>query len=77
MAAAPVVLGLGGAAIFLPYDYELIVGSASGPRWAESHDMWRLAFGGAALAFLYLNRSPGGYVPISGLRALRTAPRVV
>lgn len=77
VAAGPVVLALVGAAMFLPYDYKLIVGSASDPRWAEAHDMWRFAFGGAALAFLYLNRSPGGYGPISGLRALRTAPRVV
>ncbi len=77
IAAAPIVLAFVGAAMFLPYDYKLIVGSASDPRWAEAHDMWRFAFGGAALAFLYLNRSPGGYRAMSRLRALRTAPRAV
>jgi hypothetical protein len=75
--AAPIVLAFVGAAMFLPYDHRLIVGSPADPRWVEAHDMWRLAFGGAALAFLYLNRSPGNYGTMSRLRALRTAPRAV
>jgi hypothetical protein len=77
IAAAPIVLALVAMSMFLPHDYKLIVGSASDPRWAEAHDMWRVAFGGAALAFFYLNKSPGSYGTISRLRALRTAPRAV
>ena len=74
IAAAPVVLAFVGAALLLPHDYRLFVGSPSDPRWAEAHEMWRFALGAAAAAFLYLNRSPGGY-RMARLRSLRAAPR--
>ena len=74
IAAAPVVLTLVGAASLLPYNFRLIVGSPSDPRWAEAHGMWRFALGVAAAAFLYLNRSPGGY-RMARLRSLKAAPR--
>lgn len=75
--AAPIVLAFVGAAMFLPHDYKVIVGSASDPRWVPAHELWRFVFAGAALAFLSLNRSPGSYGTMSRLRALRTAPRAV
>jgi hypothetical protein len=77
VAAAPIVLALVAVSMLLPYDYKLIVGSPSDPHWVAAHDMWRFTFGGAALAFLYLNRTPGNYGTMSRLRALRTAPRAV
>ncbi len=76
IAAAPIVLALVAAALFLPYNYRLIV-SLSDPRWADAHQTWRVVLAGAAIAFLYLNRSPGAYRTMSRLRALKPAARTI
>jgi UDP-N-acetylmuramyl pentapeptide phosphotransferase/UDP-N-acetylglucosamine-1-phosphate transferase len=77
IAAAPIVLAIVALAMFLPADQKLILGSASDPRWEDVHEVWRFALVGAALAFLYLNRSSGAYRTASRLRALKAAPRTV
>lgn len=74
IAAAPIVLTLVAVALFLPYNYRLIV-PTSDPRWADAHEAWRVVLAGSAIAFLYLNRSPGAYRTMSRLRALKPAAR--
>jgi fluoroquinolone transport system permease protein len=77
VAAAPIVLALVAVSMLLPYDYRLIVGSPGDPRWGAAHGIWRFVFGAAALAFLYLSKSPGGYGRLSRLHVPRTVPRAI
>ena len=76
IAAAPIILGLVALALFLPPEYRLIV-SHSDPRWKDAHEVWRAVLAAAAIAFLYLNRSPGAYRTMSRLRALKPAARTI
>lgn len=70
IAAAPLVLGIVGAAMLLPYRYRLIVSSASDPRWADAHDLWQWAFVAAVAVFLYVNRAPSIHRAVSRVRSL-------
>jgi hypothetical protein len=72
VAAAPILLAVIAAALFLPGNYKLIV-SVGDPRWANVHDTWRMALTVAVVVFVYVNRSPGTYRTMSHLRALRPA----
>jgi len=76
VAAAPILLAVVAAALFLPGNYKLIV-SVGDPRWENVHDAWRIALAVVVCLFVYVNRSPGTYRTMSRLRALRPASRPI
>jgi fluoroquinolone transport system permease protein len=76
VAAAPILMAVVAAVLFLPGNYKLIV-SVGDPRWANVHDTWRTALTVAVVIFVYVNRSPGAYRTMSRLRALRPASRPI
>jgi hypothetical protein len=76
MPAAPILLAVVAAALFLPGSYKLIV-AVGDPRWANVHDTWRTALAAAVGIFIYVNRSVGAYRTMYRLRALRSASRPI
>ena len=57
--AAPIILVLALAVVFLPPDHALIVMDPTHERWIPAHDAWRNVLLGAGAGFLLSNRDRG------------------
>ena len=74
--AAPILLAIVAAALFLPGNFKIII-PVGDPRWANVHNSWRIALAVALGIFVYVNRSPGAYRTISRIRAMRPESRPI
>lgn len=75
--AAPILLVLAAAAMLLPDNQRMLLGSPDLARWEDAHDWWRAMLVLAVLIFVWLNRSSGSHPRLTRLREAGRTPRAV
>ena len=71
--AAPVVLALVAAAMFLPADQKMILGSPVDVRWHDAHEWWLGVLAVSGALFLWLNLTAGARRTVARMRGPRRA----